>query len=298
MSQASITVSPKNMTAPVTTVISDGSYKAKVSSPTSTVAPAEAPKAEAKVEEAKAPEAAPKVSAEDQARFDQLARREKAIRTEAKKLEQMRKDIDAQKAPPTPAFNKAEFLKDPMKYVTADELSQVTLAQLNQSPESHMIRQLQAELEALKQEQGTVKQSIETQQTTAYKQAVQQISREVDSLVSSNDDYAAIQAEGAQSAVVQLIEQTYQEDGILLTSAEAAKQVEDYLLEKALKLAGLAKVQTRLAPKVSEAIAPTSQPEQQQQSRTLTNSLVTSSKPLTARERRERAILAYQGKLS
>lgn len=292
MSQASITVSPQDPRAVrTTTTFSDGSKPAVINTKPQDGKPVEPVPVSA---EPKAPEAKVE-SKEDKERFEQMARREKAIRTEARKLELLKKEWESKQAPQQPAFDKAAFLKDPTKYgLSNDELSNIVLSQLNQSPESQMIKELQSQIEELKKGQETVKQDITSQQTAAYKQAIQQISREVDSLITSNEEYAAIQAEGAQSAVVELIETTYKEDGVLLSTEDAAKQVEEFLFERALKLAELNKVKSRLAPKAPEVTEPTT-PEATHTPRTLTNNLVTSSKPLTARERRERAIAAFRG---
>lgn len=240
-------------------------------------------------------------SKEDQERFAQLAKREKAIRTEARRLEALKKEIEVKEQARQPlVFDKSAFLKDPSKFgLSNDELSNVVLASLNQDPQAQRIQQLEAQILELKGLTEKTTQSIQDQQNTAYQQAVKQISREVESLVGSSEDYATIKATNSSEAVVELIERTFKEDGIVLKTDEAAKQVEEYLLEEALTLARLPKVQTRLSPPTPQPEATKQQPTMQQQSaRTLTHSLAAASKPLTNRERRERAIAAFNGNQS
>jgi hypothetical protein len=80
---------------------------------------------------------------------------------------------------------------------------------------------------------------------------------------------------------------------------DAARQVEEHLVEEAYKLAQLSKVQSRFKPAAPDsAKAPT---QQQQGLKTLTNS-VTQDQPtntrLTDKQRRERAVAAFMGKLN
>ncbi len=100
-----------------------------------------------------------------------------------------------------------------------------------------------------------------------------------------------------QRDVVDLIEKTFKEDGILLTEDEAAQQVEDYLTEEAYKLANLKKIQKRLqtsSASTSTSATPAKSaetPKQSQPMKTLTNAVGT-SRQLTSKER---AILAFKG---
>jgi hypothetical protein len=98
---------------------------------------------------------------------------------------------------------------------------------------------------------------------------------------------------------VDLIEKTFKEDGILLSVEEAAKEVEDELVSQLSKYAQkIKKLQQKFAP---QSKAAPQQPvnnktagQQQQPGKTLTNSMG-ASRPLSTRER---AILAFENKLS
>ena len=130
--------------------------------------------------------------------------------------------------------------------------------------------------------------------------AVKQIEFDVNDLVTNDPSYEAIRIGGHQADVVQLITETYKQDGILLSVEEAAQQVEEYVTEQYLKLTSINKIKSKLTQ--SDATKATSTPEktdsgqqpgQTQSLKTLTNS-VGSSRQLTARERAE---LAFKGQL-
>ena len=139
----------------------------------------------------------------------------------------------------------------------------------------------------------------EQQQTEAYQAAIKQIESDVKSLVSQDSSYEAIRASKAEKDVVELIEETYKQDGVLLSTEEAAQMVEDYLVEQYTKFTQLDKIKQKIElskakTAQSNSVKQPSEPQQSQPTmKTLTNN-VGSSKPLTARER---AILAFEGKL-
>ncbi len=78
---------------------------------------------------------------------------------------------------------------------------------------------------------------------------------------------------------------------------EAAKEIETYLLDEAMKLAGLNKVKQRLKPAAPQAATekPPGEPasKQSQAKPTLTNAM-SATRPLTPKER---AMLAFRGEL-
>lgn len=237
-----------------------------------------------------------------------LARKEKAIRQREAQLRQREQAIkaaeDARNAPPAaPAFDpskyvsKEDLLKDPFGILGNNGLSydQLTERLLNApSPEQlkqqEYTRKLEARLEALESGQEKVTKTFEQREQEARKQAVTQIKNEVKKLVITDPAFETIKETNSYNDVVELIEQTFDKDGVLLTVEEAAQQVEDYLMEEAMKLAKIKKIQQRLMPKESPSQA-SSKPASQQQLKTLTNS-VGSTRQLTSKER---AILAFKG---
>lgn len=236
-----------------------------------------------------------------------LARKEKALRQREQQIrakEQQLRASEAPKAPEKPAFDESKYISrdriasDPFSVLAELGLSydQLTEKALNaptpdQVAFSNEIRALREELKALKSDSEGTKKSFQDQQDSAYKQAVNQIRVETKSFIKNNPEFEAIQATDSINDVVELIDVTFKEDGYLMSVEEAARQVEDYLVEEATKLAKLKKIQSRLAPKATSAQQPTEQ--KQQQMKTLTNAVSAAGK-LSARDR---AMLAFEGKL-
>jgi DNA-binding NarL/FixJ family response regulator len=245
-----------------------------------------------------------------------LARKEKQLRARDQQLRQRELAIkaaeDAKNAPlqaAKPSFDESKYIsKDKLQndlFGTLSELGlsydQITQQAVNApTPEQIQYQQdmkaLREELKALKGEQETVKKTWEEQQTESYKQAVNQIKNEAMTLIKHDPNFETIRETDSVNDVVELIERTFKEDGVLLTVEEASTQVEDYLVEEALKIARIKKIQQRLQPAAAKpALAPQKNTvPQQQQMKTLTNQ-VSSTRKLTSRER---AILAAEGKLN
>jgi hypothetical protein len=267
--------------------------------------------------EASPPAAAPVKEPALSSQYAQLARKEKALRAQQLELKSQQAKIQAMEAEFKAKSAQTPAEPDKSKYITIDELKAnpwdvlqrtgLTYEQLTQqalsapSPqEQQMVSEIQAlknELKALRTGHDETRKAMEEQQTTAYKQAVSQIRSDVKKLVDSDANFEMTSATDSVSDVVELIEKTFKEDGVLLSVEEAAQAVEDHLLEEATRLAKLKKVQSRL----SAAPATPSKPAQKQspnpaapvQTKTLSNNMG-SSRPLSARER---ALLAFKGEL-
>ncbi len=203
---------------------------------------------------------------------------------------------------------KDKLNKDPLTVleelgITRDKLAELILngpAQVDP-----VISTLQNELSQLKTQLTETEKRQQEQQAKAYENAVAQIRNEATQLIESNPDFETIKETGNVEAVVELIKKTFEEDNTLLTVEEAAKQIEEILVEEGLKYAGLNKIKAKLTPQeaLAEAIEAKAQTKevkpsgkpQQQQLKTLTNAVASSGKPLSARER---AILAFQGQMT
>lgn len=244
------------------------------------------------------------------AQYAILARKEKALRQREQQLKAKEAALTAQKAPEavkSPEIDLNKFVdrdrlvKDPFTVLnelglTYDQLTELALnaPRAEELQMQNEIRTLKEELKALKGETENTKKSFEESQKQQYDQAITQIRNEATQLVKLDPQFETVKATGSVNEVVELIERTFNEDGILLTVEEAAQQVESYLVDEAIKLAKLAKIQQKLRPQ-SQAEAPKQATGSQEKSqlKTLTNS-VSSSRKLSARER---AILAMEGKL-
>lgn len=235
-----------------------------------------------------------------------LARKEKAIRQRDQQLKAREAAIKAQEdaaklTPPTPSFDQSKFVdkerltQDPFAVLSELGLSYDQLTELAMNapkPEQlavlNEMKALKAEIAAMK---GETKKSFEQQAQEQRNQAITQIRNEVKHLITNDVQFETIKATDSIDDVVSLIEKVYDKDGILLSVEEAAQQVEDYLIDEAIKIAKLSKIQQRLQPKPAEVKTPTD--AEKQPLKTLTNSIA-SSRQLSARER---ALLAFENKL-
>lgn len=268
--------------------------------------------AEAESDEAvKAADAPKEAKAEEplSTQFAILARKEKALRAKAQEFRTQQDSFKAQQA----AFEaekgqlqsrseesfKQRLAKDPIGALAEVGLSPEEVANLMLNPSKvdpgvqRVMERMEAEIKALKDAQENSKKASADQQSNAYKQAVSQIRLEAKKLVSADDSFETVRETGSVDDVVDLIERTFKEDGVLLDVEEAARQVEEYLIEEAMKIAKIKKIQQRLSPaSKTDPKAPGAAP-QQQQMKTLTNNIST-SRQLSARER---AMLAFKGEI-
>lgn len=268
-------------------------------------------------ETAETPEVKPKVDPTVSRQFAQLARQEKALRAKAQQQEQSirarEEALQAKEAKITGLEQQYKSGYISMDQLKADTLSvlanagvsydELTQQILNQQPtdprlNAHIAR-LEAQIKSLESKAEEGQKTAQEQQKSAYEAAIRQIKMDTKALVSSDPTYETIKATGSINDVVELIEQTYQKDGIVLSVEEAATEVENYLVEEALKITNIDKIKKRLSQasaqsqKVQEkSQAPAAKP-QSQPMKTLTNATA-STRKLSAKER---AILAFKGEL-
>lgn len=259
--------------------------------------------------EPEAPQAETKAEEPLSSQYAILARKEKQLRQREQQLKAREAALaqppKAETPPPSqPTFDESKYIpkdrltKDPFSVLTELGLTydQLTEMAMN-APRPEQIA-LMNEMKSIKEEmekiRGETKKSFEDSQKQQYDQAINQIRNDVKSLVKVDPAFETIQATGSVEDVVQLIERTFNEDGVLMSVEDAAREVEEYLVDEAIKLSRLKKIQQRLAPKAEpEAPKTTAQP-QKQPLKTLTNS-VGSNRQLSAKER---AILAFNNKLN
>lgn len=271
----------------------------------------EAPKDTANIGEEK-PEA---TDPDLEKRFQQIARQERALRAKA---QQQHKDFKAREAalaakeqeltaksqqPDMSQYiHKSRLQEDALGVLEAEGIStydDITQRAMTRQPVDPMIRstmeRLQAKIDKLEADaQSNQKAQIQQQQDT-YKAAVKQITTDARQLVNNDPEFETVKAMNATRDVVELIEQTYAKDGVVLTVEEAAKEVENYLVEEALKITQIDKIKRRMAAANASQLKSEVKPQSQQQTqmKTLTNA-TSSTRPLTARER---AIAAAEGRL-
>lgn len=240
-------------------------------------------------------------------KFAALARQQKLIREEQRRFQAEKAAFKAEAEELAKVKGWQDRLKqNPLEVLTEAGLSydQLTQSMLSQPDQGDPLTQkLQRDLLALQKKQDEAAESIKKEAEDRRNAALNQIRNDVKILVSSNEDFETIKSEGAEDAVVELIEQTYMKDKMLMKVDAAAKEVEEYLIENALRVARLKKVQSRLNPTPAvpdPALTPEPQkqalPSQKPQPTTLSNRMATTSKPLTWAERRARAIAIAEGR--
>lgn len=237
-------------------------------------------------------------------KFALLARKEKAISSRIMELKAREEAIKKKEEEyNSPSYiPKSRLSEDPLSVLRESgiEYEKLTELMLNQGPQPDpLILELKKELQELKDAQKKSSTDYEETQKKSYEQAVSQIRNDVKILVDSDSTFETIKETNSQDAVVELIEQTFQTKGVLLSVEDASREVEEYLIEQALKMANLNKVKQKLSP-LEAAMKSQDPTKQSQQSpiKTLTNANTqTSTRPLSGKDRRERAIAAFQGKL-
>lgn len=304
-------IAPEDMTAVKAPEITQ-----EVDTSTTTMDAAAAP-----VETPAATETAPKTPEVDPVVSKQwaaLARQEKANRAKIQAQEQQlaareaaiaarEASITGQQQAPKSTISLDQLKSDPLRLlaeagVSYDELTQQILTQQPANPRYEAtINELKSEIQALRDESKKMATSAEERQTAAYKAAVNQIRTDVQNMVKVDPAFETIKATGSENDVVELIERTFKEDGIVMDTEEAAKEIEAYLEEEVMKLTELEKIKKRRS--ASQVQAQTDQQKtqasatpktEQQQAKTLTNNIAT-SRPLSAKER---AVLAFKGELN
>lgn len=248
--------------------------------------------------------------------FAVLARKEKALRAKQQQMEQsIKQREEALRVRESELLYKSNTPQQDMSsYISKDKIKQQTLQVLaeagvsydeltqqilNQTPtdprtEAHISR-LEAQIKKLEEANENSQKNQTKQQQDAYEAAVRQIRTDAKKLVFTDPQFEMIKATGSVNDVVDLIEKTYAQDGVILSVEDAAAEVEEYLAEEAAKLARLSKIQNRLKPiakaPVNSNVQPPQSLKQPQPMKTLTNASA-SSRPLSARER---AVLRFKG---
>lgn len=214
---------------------------------------------------------------------------------------------------------KDAFQQERRNYVSKDELRTNTLKaltdagltydqlveqQLTQTP-ADPVAQLNAKIKELEEKLNGTSKSWEESQSQrdldARKQAVQQIDKDAELLVNSDPAFETTKTTKQHHEVTKLIEKIFDEEGVIISVEDAARQVEEHLVETRVQeiqqLSQLAKIKAKLAPlepaaaNSGESVPSQKQvPRQPPQVKTLTNSHGV-QRPLSARER---GILAFQ----
>ncbi len=183
----------------------------------------------------------PKISAI--ARKEQAQRqREMALRQREKALEAKLADADKYAQLKTKIASKDYSAADELG-MTHEEYTKYLLdKQAGEDPGEQRYRKIEEEISQFKKNQE--------EQTAREYQANQTLwKQEISKVVTDNEAFSTIKELGAEAAVLQHINDSFNEDGIELTAEQAAQEIEDALVERAEKFAGISKIKN----KVSEA---------------------------------------------
>jgi hypothetical protein len=188
-----------------------------------------------------------------------LARKEQAFRQREAALKQKEQEFEARFAKVDKAtqfdelkakiaakdFSEAEKLglnyEDYVKY----KLDQTT----SDDPNVQAIKKLEAEIAALKKGQEDSAQQEFESTKTAYK-------KEILAAVATNPDFSSIKELKAEEHVLQLILDSFEEDGLEMTVAEACKDIEDALVENGKKFSELTKLKPKPATEEPRKLPP------------------------------------------
>jgi hypothetical protein len=136
-----------------------------------------------------APESKPNTELDE--RYTQLARREKAIRTEALRLKQQKEELEGKlKQAPSPDAWKTRLKSDLMGALAEAGMSyeEASQALLNTQPESHTVAQLKAEIAALKGEVTQKLSKYDEHTQKSYDRALGQYKRDIAIAVEAQQD--------------------------------------------------------------------------------------------------------------
>jgi hypothetical protein len=264
----------------------------------------------------------PQNQPEKSAEFAALARKEKALRSRVIELKQKETEFKSREAG---LISKERLTREPLAVLAELGIQPHQLAEsLLNAPQP--LSKTEVELAALKQEIASLRDEKKAEQESSVTQALKQIRVDAELVVNRDPRFELIKATGQVGEVVELIKGVYEKEGTILSLEEASQLVEDQLLEDKFKeiekLSKLYKLQKRLQPQPAPAPAEPAAADPSQDSsalppfrnrsmpakvkarselpprqkiRTLNNSLTSTSRELSSRER---AILAFNGKLT
>lgn len=228
-------------------------------------------------------------------KFEALARKEAAFRQREREFQAREATYKEKEA----KLVAAEAWQTRLKESPLDVLNElgITYDQLVEqavnAPDS-ATKEIQNELKRIRQTQDKLAQDAQDGAKAQRAAAIKQIRFDAADLIEQDPQFETIKATNSIDEVVELIEREFDKTGRLLTVDQAAKMVEDELLAEAIKIASIAKVKAKMEPKqVEDPLhqAKQQQSQKQQPMTTLTNQM-TSTRPLTARER---AIKRFKG---
>lgn len=250
------------------------------------------------------PEAPPTKEAPLSPQFAAMARKEKALAARIRQFEEREKQFVSKESEYQSKYVPKDLIaEDPVNFLFQNGYTPEKLAQAlidSQDPQNGALTDLRKQIKALTDAQEKAKVDSKDAEGKRYEQAKGLIRKDVERLVTGNDEFETINAMGAADSVIALMEATLEEDGYMPTVEEAAADVEAHLQEEAFKYAQLKKIKARLSPPTPPNPAQKQPTQSQQPPMTTLSNRQTPTTPtrMTEKERKERAIAAFEGRLN
>lgn len=172
-----------------------------------------------------------------------IARREQAQRQREQAIKQREQEL-ADKLAKAEQFEKLQAKIAAKDYSAAEDLglkyeeytNHLVSKQAEKNPEAEKLSRVERELAELRkaQEESTIREYEANQ--SLWKSEIARV-------VASSDEFSSIKELGAEDLVLQHINDSFEEDNVELTAEQAAKEIEEALVERAAKLAKLSKIQ-------------------------------------------------------
>lgn len=230
---------------------------------------------------------------------DVIERKQRQLQKLQQEIQSQRQALDAKAQKYETDYVPKEQLKsDPWSVLESLGLDYDTLTkQMLERPNDPLTKSLMSKIQALEARNAASEKSQQEQTAQQYDQAKKQIANEVKLLIDADPSFETIKGAEMQDAVVELIEQTFHSSGEILEVAEAARQIEEHLMNEALKLAQLSKIKAKLAPVPEEPKAPpvVTKPQITTISQRMPNAPVNGRS--SDKDRVARAMAAFKGEL-
>lgn len=225
-----------------------------------------------------------------------LARKEAKIRQQEQSIKAREDAINAKEAEIgslssfKERLSKKDFAALDEQGISYEEWTNYLLSKGDsEKPEIQAIQKLTDEVQGLKASQ-------EAQINKQYEATVGQYRTDIKNLVEKDPEFATVKELKKEEYVLQHILETFETDGEVLTVEQAAKEIEDALVEDALTYTSLSKVKAKLPPPQEKKLPPP-----KTGLRTLTNEMTTTAgnkypqmQHLSMKERLELAVKKAQ----
>lgn len=229
-------------------------------------------------------------------KFEALAKKEASFRAKEREFQSKEAALEARvKAAVDEALGqyRGRLKAAPLDVLNEDGITYDQLVEQAVNAPDSTTREIQTKLKAIEDAQKKMVEDAQNGAKSQREAAVKQIRYDVTDLVEADAQFETIKATGSIDDVVELITKVFDETGKLMTVEQAAQKVEEELFEEAKKIAGLAKVKASFKPELTpETLQQAKQQSSQKQPMTTLTNNMTSTRPLTSRER---AIKRFKG---